>query len=143
MSNDVQTGRLIPYLVEMFRYQAWLGMGKIAHPISGNLERDLNMAKAMIDFMTELEERTEGNRSQDETLLLQGTVTDLQLNYMEEMKKPQPKPEEESDGKTAEESGSEEATECCDGDCDCGDDAGESCGDDCGCGADKESTESS
>lgn len=99
MSGDVKTGRLIPYLVEMFRYQAWLGLGKIANPISGKVERDLNMAQAMIDLLAELEERTEGRRSRDETLLLQGTVTDLRLNYVEERKKPdeEPKPEDAQD----------------------------------------------
>ena len=97
MSGEVQTGRLIPYLVEMFRYQAWLGLGKIANPISGTVERDLDMAKVMIDLMNELEERTEGHRSQDETLLLQGTLTDLRLNYVEEMRKPaEEEPEEDS-----------------------------------------------
>lgn len=127
MSAEVQTGRLIPYLVEMFRYQAWLGLGKIANPISGSVERDLNMAKAMIDLLGELEERTEGHRSQDETLLVQGTVTDLRLNYMDEMRKPDPKADEqkeESSGDGAERKG------CGDGDCGCGD----SCEDeDCDC----------
>jgi hypothetical protein len=127
MSADVQTGRLIPYLVEMFRYQAWLGLGKIANPISGTVERDLNMAKAMIDLLGELEERTEGHRSQDETLLVQGTVTDLRLNYVDEMRKPEAKPAdrtEESSGESAKKKG------CGDGDCGCGDTCED---DDCDC----------
>jgi hypothetical protein len=98
MSGEVQTGRLIPYLVEMFRYQAWLGLGKMANPISGKVERDLDMAKTMIDLLDELEVRTEGNRSQDETLILQGTLTDLRLNYVDEKRKPEPDAENDEAG---------------------------------------------
>ena len=51
MSDTVQTGTLIPYLTEMFRFQAWMAMGKVASPISGKVERDLTVAKQMIDMM--------------------------------------------------------------------------------------------
>lgn len=91
--GDVQTGTLIPYLVEMFRVQAWLAMGKVANPMSGEVERDLPMAQRMIDLLAELESRTEGNRSADETRLLQGALTELRLNYLDEQKKPEPKVE--------------------------------------------------
>ena len=92
MSN-VETGTLIPYLTEMFRYQAWMAMGKVTNPMSGKIERDLNVARQMIDLLAELETRTEGNRSGDETKMLQGVLTELRLNYMEESKKPDPEPE--------------------------------------------------
>jgi len=87
--SDVKTGRLIPYLSEMFRLQAWLSMGKVANPMSGEVERDLRIARDMIDLLGELESRTEGHRSEDETRLLRGVLTELRLNYMEEMKKPE------------------------------------------------------
>jgi len=88
MTEDVRTGRLIPYLNEMFRLQAWMAMGKIASPVSGKVERDLDVARAMIDLLVELESRTEGNRSTEETRILQGTLTELKLNYLDEMKRP-------------------------------------------------------
>jgi hypothetical protein len=86
--TEVRTGRLIPYLNEMFRLQAWMAMGKIANPMSGKVERDLDTARAMIDLLVELESRTEGNRSTEETRILQGTLTELRLNYVDEMKRP-------------------------------------------------------
>jgi len=101
MSDDVQTGRLIPYLVEMFRYQAWVSMGKVASPATGQVERELPVARMMIDLLGELETRTEGKRSPEETRMLQGALTDLRLNYLEEMKKPAAEPEK--DGEPAEE----------------------------------------
>src|SRR5262245_47837362 len=86
--TQVETGTLIPYVTEMFRIQAWISLGKVAHPVTGKLERDLIAARQMIDLLAELETRTEGNRSADETRLLRGALTELRLNYLEEMKKP-------------------------------------------------------
>jgi hypothetical protein len=88
MAEDIRTGRLIPYLNEMFRLQAWMALGKIANPMSGKVERDLDAARVMIDLLVELETRTEGRRSADETRLLQGTLTELRLNYLDEMNRP-------------------------------------------------------
>jgi len=86
--TQLETGTLIPYLTEMFRIQAWISLGKVAHPVTGKVERDMTGARQMIDLLVELETRTEGNRSADETRLLRGALTELRLNYLEEMKKP-------------------------------------------------------
>ena len=86
--TQVETGTLIPYMTEMFRIQAWISLGKVAHPMTGKVERNLDAARQMIDLLVELETRTEGNRSADETRLLRGALTELRLNYLEEMKKP-------------------------------------------------------
>lgn len=93
MSDPVETGKLIPYLTEMFRFQAWMAMGKVANPVSGEVERELRLARQMIDLLGELETRTAGNRSDDETKMLQGALTELRMNYLEEMKKPEPEAE--------------------------------------------------
>jgi hypothetical protein len=110
MSEQVQTGTLIPYLTEMFRYQAWMAMGKVANPMSGEVERDLRVARQMIDLLGELDTRTAGNRSDDETKMLQGALTELRLNYLEEMKKPEPEASKEAEsGKPSEDDAPEDA----------------------------------
>jgi len=81
------TGRVVPYMTEMFRFQAWVSLGKMASPVSGEVERDLQAARAAIDLLAELETKTEGNRSPEETRGLQGALTELRLNYLDEMKK--------------------------------------------------------
>jgi hypothetical protein len=86
--TQVDTGTLIPYLTEMFRIQAWISLGKVAHPVTGKLERDLTGARQMIDLLAELETRTEGHRSDGETRLLRSALTELRLNYVDELKKP-------------------------------------------------------
>lgn len=73
----------------MFRFQAWMSLGKMANPMTGEVERNLDTARELIDMLAELETRTEGNRSQEESQALQGALTELRLNYMEEMKKPE------------------------------------------------------
>jgi uncharacterized protein DUF1844 len=107
--TQVETGTLIPYVTEMFRIQAWISLGKVAHPVTGKLERDLDAARQMIDLLAELETRTEGNRSADETRLLRGALTELRINYLEEMKKPAESPP--SQEPSPEESGPEAQTE--------------------------------
>lgn len=106
MSEELQTGRLIPYLTEMFRYQAWIAMGKMASPVSGKVERNLPTARAMIDLLAELETRTEGNRSSEESKLLLGVLTDLRINFLDEQKKPD---EPEPAAKEGEPGGEDEA----------------------------------
>ena len=88
MTTETKTGVLIPYIIEMFRFQAWMAMGKVANPVSGEVERNLDIARHMIDLLGELEDRTEGNRSEDETKLLQGVLTELRMNFLDESKKP-------------------------------------------------------
>lgn len=100
MSEELQTGRLIPYLTEMFRYQAWLAMGKMASPVSGKVERDLHTARTMIDLLAELETRTEGHRSSEESKLLRGALTDLRINFLDEQKKPEEPEPAAKDGET-------------------------------------------
>jgi len=109
--NDVETGTLIPYLAEMFRFQAWMAMGKVANPVSGKVERDMGVARHMIDLLAELENRTEGNRSADETKMLQGVLTELRLNFMDESKKPAPEEKEPAKEKASSEETPKDAAE--------------------------------
>jgi hypothetical protein len=90
--SELRTGKLIPYMTEMFRFQAWVAMGKVAHPVSGSVERDLGTAKEFIDLLAELETRTDGHRSEEESKLLRAALTDLRINFVDEMAKPAPAP---------------------------------------------------
>jgi hypothetical protein len=74
----------------MFRYQAWIFLGKVANPVTREIERDLVAARSAIDLLSELEAKTEGHRSPEESKILAGTLTELRLNYLDEAKKPEP-----------------------------------------------------
>lgn len=81
---------LVPTLVTMLHPQVMALLGKLSNPMTGKIERDLHAAKAWIDLLGELEEKTEGRLDDDERRLLQHTLSELRLNYLDEMKKPDP-----------------------------------------------------
>ncbi len=78
-------------LFSMFLMQqqqlAWLYLGKMANPATGEAERNLEAAKFTIDLLGMIEKRTEGNLSGDEQSLLGQVLTALRLNYLEEARR--------------------------------------------------------
>ena len=78
-------------------------MGKIASPLTGKVERDLNLAKASIDMLDMLQRKTDGNLTAEEKRLIEHTLYELRLNYVEEVKKGDSEPEQpEKAGEKAE-----------------------------------------
>jgi len=68
---------------------AWSQLGKIPHPATQKIEKDLEQAKMSIDFLSMLLEKTKGNLKPKEEELLSNTVSDLQMNFADEAKKSQ------------------------------------------------------
>lgn len=62
-------------------------LGKIANPLSGKIERNLEQAKATIEMLSILKEKTKGNLTEKEEKFLNNILADLQLNYVDELKK--------------------------------------------------------
>jgi hypothetical protein len=100
--NDDQIGlggseALFTQLVLSFQAAAWQQMGKVQSIMTGKIERNLVMAKHSIDMLAMLEEKTNGNLTEDETKYLKHVLYELRMNYLEEVKKgPDKKEEEES-----------------------------------------------
>jgi hypothetical protein len=65
---------------------AWLLLGKAMNPMTGKTEKNLDGAKATIDTLIMLKEKTKGNLSQTEEQVLSNTIQQLELNYIEEVK---------------------------------------------------------
>ncbi|MBU0951947.1 MAG: DUF1844 domain-containing protein [Elusimicrobia bacterium] len=65
---------------------AWQHLGKIENPITGKIEKNMENAKMSIDILEMLKEKTKGNLSAEEEKLLDNTLADLKLNYVEELK---------------------------------------------------------
>ena len=89
--------RLIETMVSWIAPQAMVFLGKMMNPMTGKTERDLPAARAMIDLLAELEEKTTGRLEDEERRLLQKTLTELRLNYLDEVGKPEPLREEPAD----------------------------------------------
>lgn len=92
--RDMDTVRFFS-LVSMFATSAYQSMGKIANPMTGKVERNLDGAQGMIDILIMLKKKTEGNLTEEETKILASSITDLQLNFVKEKDKPEPESEPE------------------------------------------------
>jgi hypothetical protein len=66
---------------------AMVQLGKIASPLSGKLERDLGQARATIDLLESLRNKTEGHLSPDEKALLDRALYELRMNYVDELER--------------------------------------------------------
>lgn len=76
-------------LITSFYFACWQQLGKIANPLTGKIERDLQQAKYSIDTLIMLREKTRGNLTDDEKKALDEAIANLQINYVDELNKPQ------------------------------------------------------
>src|SRR6266404_2518302 len=76
-------------MVGLFGTQAMIALGKLANPATGKAEKNMAAARLFIDTLEMLEHKTRGNLNSDETKVLQATLTDLRLMFVEESKSPQ------------------------------------------------------
>ena len=67
--------------------QALMHLGEIANPLSGQEERDVSVAKQMIDIVGMLQEKTRGNLTEGEAKLIEDILFDLRMRYVEAVKK--------------------------------------------------------
>ena len=66
---------------------AMVALGKLMNPVTGKIERNLEAARNTIDTLAALATRTQGNLESDEQRLLTQVLTDLRMNYLDEVKK--------------------------------------------------------
>ncbi|MBP9732969.1 MAG: DUF1844 domain-containing protein [Candidatus Omnitrophica bacterium] len=70
-------------LLQMLAMQAYMALGEMESPATGALEINLPQAKAFIDLLTALQEKTKGNLSKEEEDSLNSLVYELQLKFTE------------------------------------------------------------
>jgi len=83
--NDVSA--LFTQLILTFHAAAWQQLGKTINPLTGKVERNLDLAKNSIDILGMIEEKSRGNLAVQESNLLRHILTELRMNYIDEMKK--------------------------------------------------------
>ncbi len=96
MSSDTNDRKsfLFTRLILTFHSAAMQQMGKLADPFSGKIVRDLEQASLSIDTLDMLLVKCKGNLTQDEANLLEHSISELKLNYIDEIDRPEQKPEE-------------------------------------------------
>lgn len=72
-------------LIAMFQVAAMQQLGKLPNPVTNKVERNLDQARATIDFVEMIKRKTEGNRTSAENELLGKVLFELQMNYVDEV----------------------------------------------------------
>ena len=76
--------RFIQY-VSILANSAMQQLGKIMNPLTGKMEKNLEAAKATIELLSMLKEKTKGNLTADEEGVISNALANLQLNYADEV----------------------------------------------------------
>ena len=78
---------LFMQLVMMFQGMAMQQLGKVANPVSQQVERDLGQAKNFIDLLSMIENKTSGKLNDNEKRLLEHALFELRMIYVDEISK--------------------------------------------------------
>lgn len=70
-------------LVMSFAVQASVAMGLAPDPESGVAEKNKELARLNIDFLSIIETKTKGNLSNDEAQLLERLLTELRMRFVQ------------------------------------------------------------
>lgn len=82
--EDKEKEAIFMQLIMGLQSSAWMLLGKVANPVTGKVEKNFEAAKATIDTLIMLKEKTKGNLTKVEEDYLNNTISQLQLNYVEE-----------------------------------------------------------
>src|ERR1700737_5023526 len=85
-NTPVSSGEMAQRFIEFVMMQAQNAafmLGQIPHPQTGKAEVNLDMAQLLIDQLVMIQEKTKGNLNSDETRILAGTISNLQLIFVE------------------------------------------------------------
>ncbi len=110
MSDKISSGQLFMGLVYSLTQSAFISLGKLPDPMSGKIEQHLDQASQTIDLLAALKEKTAGNLEENEEKFLSRTISDLRLNYVDEVNKAKSeKKEEKEEEKEEKEPGKEKS----------------------------------
>ena len=86
-SHPSREAALFLQLVLGLQQAAMVALGKHMNPMSGKIERNLEAARNTIDTLGAIEVRTRGNLEPDEHRVLTQVLSELRMNYVDELKK--------------------------------------------------------
>jgi transcriptional regulator of NAD metabolism len=86
MDEAEKNRMLFTQLVIMFHAATMQQLGKVKHPVTGEITKDLPAAQASIDILDMLRAVTKGNLSTEEDQLLAGILQELKLVFVQESK---------------------------------------------------------
>jgi hypothetical protein len=89
VSSGEMTQRFIEFVMMQAQNAAFM-LGQIPHPQTGKADVNLDMAQLLIDQLAMIQEKTKGNLNSDESRILAGTLSNLQMVFVEAAQKKPP-----------------------------------------------------
>jgi hypothetical protein len=86
-TNPSRQAALFLQLVLGLQQSGMIALGKLVNPLTRQIDRNLEAARDTIDTLAALEARTQGNLEPDEGRVLSQVLTELRMNYLDEVKK--------------------------------------------------------
>jgi hypothetical protein len=86
VQKTVQTGEMTQRFIEfvmMHAQNAALFLGQIPNPKTGEAEINLDLARMFIDQLEMIQEKTRGNLTNEEAMVLRNAVSNLQMAFVE------------------------------------------------------------
>ena len=93
MSGSEMHSALFAQLVLQQANMASMLLGKVSHPETGEVIKDMDAARLFIDQLEMLEAKTKGNLTKAEGALLKQSLMSLRLGFVESVESPQPQGE--------------------------------------------------
>ena len=93
--NDTTPSREAALFLQLLlglQQSGMMALGKLMNPITRKIEKNIEVAKDTIDTLAAIEHRVRGNLEPDEERVLRQVLTELRMNYVEELKKSQAAP---------------------------------------------------
>ena len=87
VSSGEMTQRFIEFVMMQAQNAAFM-LGQIPHPQTGKAEVNLDMAQLLIDQLVMIQEKTKSNLNSDESRILAGAISNLQMAFVEAVREP-------------------------------------------------------
>ena len=101
VQKTVQTGEMTQRFIEfvmMHAQNAALFLGQIPNPKTGEAEINLDLARMFIDQLEMIQEKTRGNLTNEETMVLRNALSNLQMAFVEVSGEARPEPARGGEG---------------------------------------------
>ena len=101
VQKTVQTGEMTQRFIEfvmMHAQNAALFLGQIPNPKTGEPEINLDLARMFIDQLEMIQEKTRGNLTNEEAMVLRNALSNLQMAFVEVSGGARPEPARRGEG---------------------------------------------
>ena len=101
VQKTVQTGEMTQRFIEfvmMHAQNAALFLGQIPNPKTGEAEINLDLARMFIDQLEMIQEKTRGNLTNEESMVLRNALSNLQMAFVEVSGGARPEPARRGEG---------------------------------------------